>query len=115
MSLIGMLMTGIVVAVVAVAGLKVVPATIEYYIILKDAGAVAASPELKDASVSDVRLAFLKRIQVDDITAITPSDLDITKEGGSLVIGFSYSKKIPLVGPASLVLDFDGRTRPGGK
>ena len=112
MSLVGMILTATVVAVAVVSAMKLVPAVIEYYIIQKDANAVVASPEMKDASVNDVRTSFLKRAQVDDITAVTPADLEITKEGGSVVIGFSYSKKIPLFGPASLVLDFEGRTKP---
>jgi len=44
---------------------------------------------------------------MDDVKSVTPDDLDITKEGGELVISFAYTSKVPLVGNASLVYDFE--------
>jgi hypothetical protein len=45
---------------------------------------------------------------MDDVKSVTPQDLDITKEGGELVISFKYEKKVPLFANVSLVFDFEG-------
>ncbi len=42
------------------------------------------------------------------ITAITAQDLDISKEGNDVVIGFAYPKKIPLFSNVSLLIEFAG-------
>ncbi len=40
--------------------------------------------------------------------SITGQDLEVTKEGGELVISFAYTKKVPLFKNVSLVFDFEG-------
>jgi hypothetical protein len=45
---------------------------------------------------------------MDNVKSITPQDLDITKEGGELVISFAYTRKVPLFHNVSLVFDFAG-------
>jgi hypothetical protein len=43
---------------------------------------------------------------VDDIVSITPKDLDIERVGDTVKISFRYEKRVPLFGPASLLLDY---------
>lgn len=100
------LLVGIVLA--AIVGMRVVPAYIEYFTIKKAITAMTQSGELRNASVADVRRAFDRRTQIDEITAIGPNDLEITKEGGEVVIGFAYEKRLPLFKNISLVIDFAG-------
>lgn len=106
LSLSGLLATCFVVVLVFVFGMKVVPAVIEYYTIVKDVKAIANSADA--STVADVRKSFDRRADVDDIKAITAADLDVTKEGNQIVIAFQYEKRIPLGGPVSLVIDFKG-------
>ena len=113
LSLIGLALMGALVGLVAVLTLRVAPAVIEYFTVLKDARAVAGSADI--TTVTDVRNAFMKRAQVDSIDAVTPADLDISKDGNQIVINFAYTKKIPLFGPVSLTIDFQGGTALGGK
>jgi hypothetical protein len=107
-TLLGLLLIGFVLVIVAVVGMKVVPDYIEYYSILKNVKAVAGDPGLKSGSVSDIRLAYAKRANIDQISSVTHQDIDITKEAGQVVISFAYAKKIPLVANISLVIDFEG-------
>jgi hypothetical protein len=100
------LLVGII--IVAIIGMKVVPAYIEYYTIQKAVAGLTQSGELRNASVTDVKRAFERRQQIDDITVIGPNDLEITKEGGQIVIGFAYEKRIPLFKNISLLIDFAG-------
>jgi hypothetical protein len=40
--------------------------------------------------------------------------LTIEREDGGLEVSFAYDKKIPLVGPASLLLEYTGTTSKSG-
>lgn len=107
-TLTGLLIGAAILFVVAILGMKVAPEWIEYGKVVKAVKATAGDSGLKEASVAQVRTAFQKRAEIDEIKSITPQDLEITKEGGELVISFAYTKKIPLSGNASLVFDFEG-------
>lgn len=112
LTLVGLIFVGIVIAMLAVLLMKVVPAYIEYYTILKNVNAVVKSGEAKGASVSDIRKYYDRRQQIDDTTSVTGKDLDIGKEGGEVVIGFSYAKKINLFHNVNLCIDFEGSSSP---
>lgn len=106
-SLTGLLFWGALVAIVAMLGIKVAPTTIEYYKILKSVKATAANVQ-QGATVPEIRLAFSKYAEVDHIRDFSPTDLDISKEGGRVVISFAYKKEIPLFHPVSLVIEYSG-------
>ena len=109
-TLTGLILTLIVVAVVAIFGMRVVPDLVEYGKILSAAKAVAQDPTLKQASVAEIRKAYASRTVVDSIEAVGPQDLEVSKENGNLVLSFAYTKRIHMVGPVSLVIDFEGST-----
>jgi len=108
LSLNGMVLIGVALGMVALLAMKAVPPWIEYGNALKAIKGTAADNSLKDATVAQVRAAYGRRADMDDVKSMPPADIEITKEGGELVITFSYSKKIPLFGNASLVFDFEG-------
>lgn len=113
LSLLGLIVIGILIALVAVVGMKVAPSVIEYFNILKAVKSMAGSGELRGATVADVRRSFDKRADVGYITSINGSDLDIGKEGNDIVISFAYSKKIPIFGNVSICIDFEGSSASG--
>jgi len=43
---------------------------------------------------------------VDDITAVDMKDLEITKEGGQVVINAAYRKEVPLFANVGLYFNF---------
>ena len=92
---------------VALLGLKVAPAYLEYGSVKKAVTGIVQGGEAK-GTVPDIRRAFDKRAQVDDISVISGQDLEISKEGGDVVISFAYPKKIALFGNISLYIDFAG-------
>lgn len=108
LTLSGMLMTLIILALIVVFGMRVVPDVVEYAKILSAVKAVAQDPTLKQASAGDVRKAYEKRAVVDNIRSITPQEIDVSKDGGNLVLSFAYTKRIPIAGPVSLLIDFEG-------
>jgi len=107
---IGIIMILVLIGVVAVLGLKTIPVYLEYWQIKKAVLALGASGETK-GTVQDVRKGFDRRAQIDDITAITSADLEVNKDGGELVVSFSYSKKVHLFAQVNLLFEFQGTSK----
>lgn len=106
----GLLFAGIFVVLIALLGLKVVPEVIEYSKIVSAINAMAEDPSLKQASISEIRRAFDRRANTGYISELKGEDIDIAKNGNTLVLSFAYTKKIPLFGPVSLLIDFEAST-----
>ncbi len=109
-SMIGILFVCIGLVLVAVGGMKVAPAYIEYMSVKKAVAGIVQGGEAR-GTVAEIRRAFDKRAQVDDINVISGTDLEITKEGNDVVVAFSYPKKIPLFGNVSIYFDFAGSSK----
>ena len=109
-SLVGLIMGLFVVIVLGIFALKLIPSYIEYGKAKAAIEAIAAD-KTKSGSVGEIRKAFDARANIDDITAVKPTDLEITKEGGDVVIGFSYRREVPLTGNIGLYIDFVGRSK----
>lgn len=62
---------------------------------------------MKNASVHDIRAAFSRLVAVSDITALKAEDIEVTKDESGITLSASYQVKIPLVGNASLILEFN--------
>ena len=103
-TLIGMLVAAIVIVFLAIGGLKIAPAYIEYYKVKK--AIVGVAQTIGGGTVAQVREAFDRRAAIDDIDVISGKDLDVTKEGNELVISFAYPKRISLFSNVSVVIDF---------
>jgi hypothetical protein len=108
LSLNALMLGGAVLAMLALLVMKAAPPWMEYGNLMKAVKGTATDTGLKDASVAKVREAFARRADMDDVKSITAADLDITKEGGELIIAFKYEKKVPLFSNVSLVFDFEG-------
>lgn len=107
-SLTGLMFFGGVAFFLVALAVKVAPDYIEYYTTLSNIKATAADPALRGAGVPQIKRAYLTRLQVAGGGTVTPEDLDISKDGGEIVISFSYPKKIPLFANISLLIDFAG-------
>lgn len=105
-SLVGLIFVLAILAMIAVLAMKVVPTVIEYNSIRKAIVVAKGAGE----TVRDIQSSFDKQAEVGYIESITGKDLEITKNGGDIDVSFAYQKKIPLFGPASLVLDYAGTT-----
>lgn len=92
---------------VVLPALKLVPAYMENGKIKQHFVAIANDPDMKNANPREIRDAFSKRTSIDDIKAITPEDIEISKNGNELVLSANYFVKIPLAANASLYLDFN--------
>ena len=104
-SLSGLIMGAFLLIILAVLGMKLVPAVLEYETIVKAVNGIASEGH---TSVADIRKAFDRYSAIDDITAITPADLDISKDGNQYVIAFSYRKEVPLSKTMGIYFNFAG-------
>ena len=104
---------GVVLALAAVGAMKVFPAYSDYLTAKKAITAIAAS-EGRTGSVAEIRKAFDRYSNINNITVVSPADLEISKDGGEVVISFAYAQKIPLFANVSLLIDFSASTAPGG-
>lgn len=105
LSLIGLILVGGILVFVAIIGMKVTPAYIEYFTIQKHLRELARSPD--SSTPKQMMEAFDKRAQIDDITAIVGKDLDISKVGNSVTVSAAYEKKVPLFANISVLIDFE--------
>ena len=108
LTLSGLLFWGIVLTLITMLSMKIAPEYVTYFKILKASKAVASQSSGK--TVPEIRTAFGKYMDVEHVSTISPADLDITKEGGEIVIAFSYEKRIHLFYNVSLLIDFNGST-----
>lgn len=108
-TLIGLVLWGVVIAFIALLAMKVFPAVNEYWTIKRVVQDIArASP----TTVADVRKAFERQQAVEySIESVNAKDLEVTKEGDSLVVRFAYDKEIPLFEPVFLLMKFRGEGR----
>jgi hypothetical protein len=103
-----LLVWAVIIGVAALMAMKLFPDVTEYLAVVKDIKATAQDPMVRESGVAEIRTAYGKRAEIDNIKSIAPADLDITKDDGNVVIAFAYSRKIPLFANVSLVLDFEG-------
>lgn len=108
LTLLGLTAIGAIAFVIVIIVVKVMPTVLEFQSIRK--AVVKVARESGDSVVS-IQQGFDKISAIDDITSISGRDLLIEKRDGAFVVSFQYEKRIPLFGPASLVLDYRGSSR----
>ena len=106
LSLSGLILALIVLGCAAVIGMQVVPAVVEFESIKK----AALDARNKGNSAAEIEAAYDKTVLAGYITSVAGKDLVIVKEDGVYVVSFAYEKKLPLFGPASLLLEFHAST-----
>lgn len=103
-SLAGLMVGAVIFIVLAMVGMKLVPSYLEFAAIKK--AVVAIAQEKAGDTVAEVRKTFDNRATIDNISTITGKDLDVTKEGGAIVIAAAYRKEVPLVANVGVYIDF---------
>jgi hypothetical protein len=106
-SFIGLVFVASVLAMAGVVAAQVFPTALEFMAIQRVAQKVATEGQ----TPAEIRMAFDKASQIDDIKSVHGKDLEITKEGDKIVVAFSYEREIHLAGPAFLTLKYEGRSK----
>ncbi len=105
-SLVGLLCTLIVLGAGGLLVLRAGTSVLEYWAIKK---AVAAATAVSDTP-TELRENYDRMASTGFVDALQGKDLKISGRGKDLQASFSYEKKIPLFGPASLLIEYNGST-----
>lgn len=91
----------------ALLGFKLAPAYFEDMTIKKHFRTIAGDSSMAAGTRRDIETAFSRRQEIDRIEAISPKDIQISKDGGGLTLSASYTQRIPLFFNISACLDFN--------
>ena len=111
MGFLGIFLICAIIVLGAVGGMKIAPAYIEFnaiknaIFVVRDSGAT---------SIPDIKRAFEKQVDVNNIHAISSTDLEITRDGPEVVIAFAYPVKIHMFYNVSVWIDFVATTASSG-
>lgn len=106
LSFIGLVMIAVVVASTGLVLAQMVPTYIEFLAVGK-----AAKKAASGTTIVDIRNTFDKAASIDNISAISGKDLDISKQGDKVVVAFAYQREIHLAGPVYLVMKYEGKSQ----
>ncbi len=102
----GFLFTAIVAVAVVMIGFRMVPPYIEYFTV-KKIMAKTLDDSKQGFSLYQFRRDFDLKASADYIDSVQGSDIQVTKEGNSLVATASWTRTLHLVGNVSLLLEFE--------
>jgi Domain of unknown function (DUF4845) len=111
LSLIGLILVLALGACGGLVAFKAFPAYMEYLSIRKALTTMATAGEMRSGPPENIRRAFDKRAQVDDISSITGKDLEIQRAGNGYAVSYQYERRIPLIANISLVFGFQGASQ----
>ena len=100
-SLLLLLFIGLLCFIVGGAALRLAPTFIEYRAIQ-----AAIDRAMSEGTPPLIRRAFNRSAAIDNITTIAGKDLVIEMVDGNPIVSFEYEKRVPLVGPVSLIVDY---------
>ena len=103
-SLVGLILGAIVLIFVLLLFMKVFPPYLEFFTAKKFITQIAQ--EQRGGTVLDIRRSWQLKTAIEDVNSINEKDLEITKEGGEVIISFSYRKDVPLFANVGVYLDF---------
>ena len=107
MTFLGMMLMVAGIVFIAIIGMKLVPAYIEYFSVKKAINKIANDPAFDQMSRGDIAASFNRNAVIDNITIIKGSDLSVSKTAtGDTIVGVDYQTIVPLVGNVSALLDF---------
>ncbi|HEY1150686.1 MAG TPA: DUF4845 domain-containing protein [Pseudoduganella sp.] len=109
-SLVGLIVVLAILGFIGVIAMKIVPTYSEYRAINS---AIVKAKSAGD-SVKAIQDSFDRSAEVNYISTLHGRDLIIERVNGEMEVSFAYEKKIPLFGPASLLLEYAGSTSKNG-
>ena len=112
LTMVGFLFVALVLVMVAMLGMKLAPAYIEFFSVKKILATMGQDSDLKSKSNAEIRNDFVKRANVSYVTVVKPENLSIDRSGRVPVISAEYAFRTKLVGNVSLVVDFSASSDP---
>lgn len=106
LSLSGFIVVIAIFGVIAVIAMKVVPTVTEFSSIKK----AIAQAKSSGTTPAEIKSSFDRQASAGYIESISGKDLEVIRTADGHEVNVAYEKKIPLVGPVSLVIDYVAST-----
>ena len=110
MTLVGWIITLVLIGAVALLVLKVVPVYIESFKVKQALISVVEEPGVAQAGKREIYRRFISRMDVEDVDRFTQSNvhkyLEVEKKGQMVTLTIQYQTITPLVRNISLLVDF---------
>jgi uncharacterized protein DUF4845 len=103
-SLMGLIFGAVVLILLLLLAMKMLPPYLEFFTAKKHITQIAQ--EQRNGTVADVRKAWQLKTAIEDVPSVSDKDLEVTKEGGEIVISFAYRKEVPLFVNVGVYMDF---------
>lgn len=100
-------------AIIAVLGLglygaiRLTPVYLEFYKISSVLNSVASENSAESTNIEKLRFALNRRWQIEDISSIPFTDVEIRRIGGGFEMTADYRAEVPFIANVSLVADFN--------
>ena len=104
LSLMGLIFGAVILIFVLLLGMKTLPPWLEFFTAKKFVTQIAQ--EQRGGTILDIRKAWQLKTAIEDVPSVSDKDLEITKEGGEVVISFAYRKEVPLFANVGVYMDF---------
>jgi hypothetical protein len=112
-SLSGLLMVSVVLILVLLLGFKLFKPYAEYFALQKIFRTLATKPEVKTGTRREAMTAWAGYAQIENISAISGDDIEITKDGNNVVVSAAYQARVPLFKNFTLLIDFNPSSAAG--
>lgn len=113
LTFISLLLVLAVIGFFAYIGIKLAPVYLENFSV-KSSLKSLAEEESQGLAVGELRSRLLKRLEINSVTHVSESDIQIRTEAGSRTVSVQYEVVQPFYGNVSILLSFDDSvTLPG--
>ena len=107
MGLLALIFWALISVLVFIVVLKLIPVYKENLAIKTTLSDIASDSVIQNKEKWEIRKFFNERAEIDNISSVNGSDLEVEKEGGKIVLGIAYSVKTPLFANISLYISFN--------
>ena len=105
-SFVGWMLIGAVAIIFITAGIRIVPAFLEYKTISGSINSVLQDPKIGFKTDSEIMNDIDKRFYINNVKAITIDDVAISREGPRVVVGVDYEVRGNLYANIDLLMTF---------
>lgn len=105
LTIIGFIFVAAIVVVVALIGFRVLPSYVEYFQVQK--ALQGALDDSETGNLAEVRRNFDRRTSATYVDSVRANDVLVSRQGKEIVATLTWQRILPMVGNASILLEFD--------
>lgn len=87
--------------------LKILPIYIENFNVKSSLASMEKESGIYRKSKAQIRNSLTAKLDINDVKHVKRNDIKVNKRGGSVIIEVNYSVTVPLMGPLSLIAEFN--------